>query len=338
VENKAKMKIVQVGLGPLGQKIVRYALERGHFEIVAAVDPAPDKAGRDLGDICGIGKGLTVSADLQTALRGKSADVAILSTVSSLEKLEPQVAELARAGLNIVSTCEELSFPWRTNPGISERLDGVLKESGVACVGTGVNPGYLMDFLPVVATAVCQRVDIIQVSRIQNASCRRIPFQQKIGAGLSLSEFQSKVDQGTLRHVGLTESMHMIAHSMGWILDGTTESLDPVLADRNIEEGYRPIRAGEACGVQQVSHAYVNGKETITLLFRAAVGEPESYDKIEIKGEPDITLVIPGGVNGDIATCAITLNAIRSILRATPGLKTMLDIPAVTFSQSLVGI
>jgi 4-hydroxy-tetrahydrodipicolinate reductase len=327
------MNIVQVGLGPLGQKCVRFALERGSINIVGAVDPAPDKAGRDLGELCGVGKlGVVVSKDLESALAGRKADAAVLTTVSSLAKIEPQIAQLAAAKLNIVSTCEELSFPWQTAPEIAGNIDAVCKKHGVACLGTGVNPGYLMDFLPSALTAVCQRVDRIKVSRIQDASVRRIPFQQKIGAGLTVDQFNDKVKGGTLRHVGLTESIHMIAGRMGWTLDKITESLEPVIAESEVSSGYTPIEPGMARGVEQIGRGFANGKEVITLEFRAAVGEPESYDRVEIFGEPNIESTIPGGVNGDIATCAITINALRSIVGAKPGLRTMIDIPAVAYS------
>lgn len=321
------INVVQVGVGPLGQRIVRFATERNGIKIVAAVDPAPDKVGKDLGELCSLGKlGVPVCKDLKTALRGKRVDVAVLTTVSSLKDIEPQIAQLAKAGLNIVSTCEELSFSRHTHPKITKRIDAACKKRKVACVGTGVNPGFLMDYLPCVMSSVCQEVKKITVARIQDASRRRIPFQQKIGAGLTVSEFRKQKSAGTLRHVGLTESMHMIADCMQWKLDRTTESLRPVIAMKPVTSGYRPILQGEARGVEQIGRGYIGRREVIRLHFRAAVGEPESVDTIEIKGTPFIKSTIPGGVNGDVATCAITLNAIRPIIAATPGLKTMLDL------------
>ena len=326
------IKVVQVGIGSLGQQLVRFALNRDAFKIVAAVDPAPDKAGRDLGELCGVGRlGVRVARDLKSALKGRKADVALLTTVSNLKRLEPQVAEIARAGLDVVSTCEELSYPWRTAPGISRRLDAICKRHKVTCLGTGVNPGFLMDFLPSALTGVCQNVKKIVVERVQDASARRIPFQQKIGAGLTPAEFRKKKAAGVLRHVGLTESMHLIAAAMGWNLDKTTESLRPVMAEKLVKSGYVPIKRGMARGVEQIGRGYIGRRQVVVLHFRAAVGEPESFDSIEITGEPNVHSVIKGGVNGDIATCAITLNAARSVLAAEPGLRTMLDVPAVTF-------
>lgn len=318
------MNIIQIGLGPMGRKMVPFVFERKGLKIVAAVDPAPTIAGQDLGTLCGLKKlGIIVRKDLKTALKGVKAEAAILTTVSSLKVLENQVLEIARAGLHIVSTCEELSFPWKTHSRVARRIDAICKKHNVTCVGTGVNPGFLMDYLPCVLSSVCQKVEAIRVSRIQDASKRRLPFQKKIGAGLTLPEFRKKALEGTLRHVGLTESMHMIASCMKWKLTRTTESLKPVMGGRN-----------KARGVEQIGRGYAGNKEVIKLYFRAAMGEKCSTDRIEILGNPAIVSVIPGGVNGDVATCAIVINALESVSKAGAGLKTMLDLPVPGFCQA----
>lgn len=322
-------KILQVGLGPLGIKTVQFAVAKG-FKIVAAVDKNPELIGKDLGLVCGLTKmNVKIMGSVKEAVKNKTPDIAVVTTVSSLKKLEPQVKEIAQVGLSIVSTCEELSFPWRTQPALSKKLDKLCKKHKVSLLGTGVNPGYLMDYLPAVMTAVSKNVDSIQVWRIQNASVRRIPFQQKIGAGLTLEEFKKKEKEGSLRHVGLPESVDLIAARMGWKLSKKTETLKAVVTDQDITSGYKVITSGMACGVEQIGRGFVGKKEVITLHFRAAVGEEKSYDTIQINGEPSIKSTIEGGVNGDIATCAITLNAIHSLLLAKPGLVTMTDIPAV---------
>ncbi|NLW50404.1 MAG: dihydrodipicolinate reductase [Candidatus Brocadiaceae bacterium] len=328
-------KVIQVGLGPVGRKIVRYALDRANAGVrfIGAVDPAPDKAGQDLGELCGHERlRVRVKTDLAAALGRRKADVAFLSTVSDLKRIEPQIAEIAAAGLNIVSTCEELSHPWRTAPAAARRIDAVCRKHGVTCLATGVNPGFLMDSLPCALTAVCQSVRKVVVHRLQDAAPRRVPFQKKIGAGLTRAEFRRRVKDGSLRHVGLPESMDMIAARLGWTLTRSTETIRPVVADKAISGGYVPIEAGMVCGVEQVGRAYVGDKEVIRLVFRAAVGEPASRDIVEITGEPDIRSVIEGGVNGDVATCAIVVNAARSVLAAEPGLKTMVEVPLVAFS------
>lgn len=326
------IKIIQIGLGPVGQKIARMALERGTIRIVGAVDKSPDKAGKDLGTLCGMKRlGITVQPNFAAVAGGKKAHAAVLTTVSSLERLAPQVRELAEAGLHIVSTCEELAFPWIRQPQLARRLDAICKKYRVACVGTGVNPGYLMDFLPCILTAICQRVERIHVQRFQDASLRRIPFQGKVGAGLTPAEFQAAARSGTVRHIGLTESMQMIAHQAGWRLSRITESLRPIIAERDIRLPGRLIRRGQVCGVEQIGRAFAQGREVVRLHFRAAVGARASFDRVEIIGEPSLTAMIPGGINGDIATCAITLNALGSIVKAAPGLRTMLDLPAVMY-------
>ncbi len=323
---------VHVGIGPLGQKMVKYAMERACFNIVGAVDSDPDKAGKELGELCGIDPlGIIICSNLDDAIKDKSAEVALVTTVSSIASLESQVVEFAKAKLHIVSTCEELFFPWNTHPEVSKRIDEMCRNNGVVCLGTGVNPGYLMDFLPSVLTGVCQNMKKVEVWRVQDASVRRIPFQQKIGAALTLEEFEAKKKTGTLRHVGLTESVDFIANRLGWKLDRNVETLEPVIAGKDINTGYKPISKGMTCGVQQVGKGFVGDRDVIVLNFRAAVGEPESYDLVHIDGEPVIQSKIAGGVNGDIATCAITLNAVRSVLEASPGLKTMGDIPPVAF-------
>ena len=327
------IEIVHVGLGPLGQMMVKSAVERGSFQIVGVVDTDPAKVGKDLGELCGIGRlGVPVCGTLDDALRGGPAPrVAVVTTVSSLAAFEPQVAELARAKLPIVSTCEELSFPWRTQPELAGRIDKLCRGGAIACIGTGVNPGYLMDFFPTVLTGLCRKVTGVRVWRVQDASVRRIPFQQKIGAGLTLEQFEAKRRDGSLRHVGLPESVGFIAARLGWTLDRTTESLEPVVAERDVTTGYKPIAKGMARGVHQVGRGFVAGQEVITLNFKAAVGEPEPYEEVQIEGEPTFRSRIAGGINGDIATCAVTLNAARSILEVGPGLKTMADLPGLSW-------
>ncbi|MBU0478497.1 dihydrodipicolinate reductase [bacterium] len=330
------IKIIQIGLGPLGQKITKYILERRGLEIVGAVDPAPDKAGKDLGELCSINKlGIQISKSLDAVIGNSKPDVALLTTVSDMERITPQIEEILSYKIPIVSTCEELSFPWETSPELAKRIDEAAKSHNVSVLGTGVNPGFLMDFLPIAMTGVCQDVKSIKVSRIQDASFRRIPFQKKIGAGLTLKEFEEKRKAGTLRHVGLRESMHMIASKMGWKLSRTEDILTPVIAEHDIRTDVMKISNGMARGVQQIGKGYVNGEQLITLEFRAAIGEKNSHDTIQIKGTPDINSTIEGGINGDIATCAVTINAIKSILDTTPGLKTMADVPVVSFFDSL---
>ena len=322
-----KIKVVQMGLGPIGNKATLYLAERENLQIVGAVDADPAKVGQDVGVLAGLAPlGVAVKPDIAQALAGQSADVVLLTTSSALTRIADQLKQVLPFGVHVVSSCEELSYPWQTNPALAGEIDELAKKHGVSVLSTGVNPGFLMDFLPIAMTGVCKSVRQVTVERIQDATFRRIPFQKKIGAGLTQAEFQAKVEQGVLRHVGLTESVQMIASRLGWRLDSTSDEITPVVAETDVPLGDGVIKAGNVLGVRQIGRGIVGGREAITLFFRAAIGEPESRDRIVIDGEPSIDTCIKGGVNGDVATCAILVNAIPVVMKARPGLRTMADI------------
>jgi len=326
------IKVLQIGLGPLGQKIAKFIAERKGIQTIAAVDKNPDLAAQNLGDLLSLEKmGINIQDNISTAIQGSKPDVAVVSTVSGFKQIAPTLEEIIKLGVPIVSTCEELSYPWEEDLEVATQLDELAKKHGVALVGTGVNPGFLMDALPTFLSAVCQKVEYVQVKRFQNAQFRRLPFQQKIGAGLSLEKFEQKQKAGTLRHVGLTESMQFIAHRMGWQLDHTEDVIKPVIAQEQIVTEALTIPKGHALGVLQTGRAYIKKELKIELQFKAAIGIAESFDEISIKGTPNINSKISGGVNGDIATCAIIINTIPQILRSSPGLKTMAYIPIVSY-------
>ncbi len=328
------VKIIQIGLGPIGQQLTRYMVERDGIEIVAGVDLDPNKAGKDIGGLAGVKKpGVLIYPSLEAAMKNTEADTAVISTVSSLKKVEPQIYEAADFNLNVVSTCEELVHPFNTQPELAGRIHEYCKNKEVTCIGTGVNPGFLMDYLPAVLTSVCQRVDHVKVNRFQDASVRRLPFQQKIGAGLTETEFEAKKD--SIRHVGLKESMYLLGEALGWKLEKVTETLTPVFAETMMDTGDLLVKKGSVAGVEQIAKGFVDDHEVIALNFKAAVGLHRSYDSIEISGNPGFSSIIDGGINGDIATSAIIVNAIRSAASTNSGLKTMLEIPAPAYFSHL---
>lgn len=327
-----KIRVVQMGLGPIGNKATAYLLERSNLEIVGAIDADPAKVGKDVAELAGLPPiGVKVSGDIASALTGKQVDVVLLTTTSTMAKIIGQVTTLLSFGVNIVTSCEELSYPWQTEPEMAKQIDELACKHQVSVLATGVNPGFLMDFLPLALTGVCRTVRQVTVERIQDATFRRIPFQKKIGAGLTQAEFATKVKEGVLRHVGLTESIQMIAARLGWKLEKTEDIISPVLAISPVQMATATIQVGEVLGVQQIGRGFVDGKEAITLFFRAAIGEAESRDRIVIDGDPSIDSCIKGGVNGDVATCAVLINAIPTVLGARPGLRTMADIDPVTY-------
>ena len=189
-----------------------------------------------------------------------------------------------------------------------------------------------MDFLPLVMTGICRNVKKVTVERIQNAQLRRKSFQKKIGAGLTVEQFNDKVKEGTLRHVGLTESIHMIGHKIGWKLGKTEDIISPIIATDKVADTDLTIEPGKVRGISQIGRGYVESREVITLVFKASIGEPDPHDRIIIDGTPDIDMTIKDGINGDIATCAITVNAIPAVIKAPAGLRTMSNIETISYS------
>jgi 4-hydroxy-tetrahydrodipicolinate reductase len=327
------IRVLHVGLGPIGAAVVRQVAERKGLRIVGAADIDPAKVGRDLGEVAGVGRTLKVkvSDDVRKAIKSAKPDVVVLCTSSSLKKVTDQIETILKLKVPIVSTTEELAYPTRPNMRYARIIHQLAKKAKVAVLGTGVNPGFTMDALPIALTGVCERVEAIRVDRIQDARTRRLPFQQKIGAGLTREQFQKKVDDGSVRHVGLTESISMIADAMGWKLDRITDEIQPKIATETVASEFLAVDPGFVCGIVQDGLGYRDGKPIVTLHMEAYLGAPESYDAVEITGSPAIKSKIAGGVHGDIATASITVNSIPKILEVAPGLHTMRDMPLPSF-------
>ena len=322
------IRVLQIGLGPIGASIARQVGMRSGFELVGGVDLVPEKVGRDLGPICGLSElGIEVAGDLSAALASIRPDIAVVSTSSALEKVAATIEACLAAGVAVVSTTEELSFPWRERPELARRIDEAARAAGRAVLGTGVNPGFAMDALPLALSAVCERVDAVTVRRFQDASKRRLPFQRKIGAGLSVAEFEAKVASGGVRHVGLAESIGMLASAFGWTLDSVTDEIWPKIAAEPVASAELSVAAGQCSGVVQLGLGKEGDIVRVRLEFEAYLGAPESYDEVEIHGSPSLTSRVVGGIPGDLATASIVVNAIPRVLAAPPGLITMRDLP-----------
>jgi 4-hydroxy-tetrahydrodipicolinate reductase len=323
------IRVLMYGLGPIGAAVARQIASRKGFQIVGAVDIDRAKIGLDLGQVIGLDKKLRVriTNDAVGAIKSGKPDVAVLCTSSSLKKVMPQIETVLKKKVAIVSTTEELSYPVGKNRALAKKIDTLAKKAKVAVVGTGVNPGFAMDALPITLTGICERVDSIRVDRIQDARTRRLPFQQKIGSGLNREQFAQKVKDGSVRHVGLAESVTMIADAMGWKLDKVTDEIHPKIADTAVESELIAVDPGYVCGIVQDGIGYSKGKPVVTLHMEAYLGAPESYDAVTVEGSPRITQKIAGGLHGDVATASITVNSIPKILRVSPGLRTMADMP-----------
>jgi hypothetical protein len=323
-----EIKLVHVGLGPIGIMLVKYVLHKEGIKIVGAIDIDKNKVGKDLGDLA-VGKnlGIKITDDASGLLARTKPDIVLHSTGSYLKAVKPQLLDIIDAGADLISTCEELSYPFLKQPDVAEELDAMARKKGVTLLGTGVNPGFVMDTLVITSTGVCQDVRKISSFRIQDASIRRLPFQRKIGAGLTLTEFKTKVANGTIKHVGFAESIAMIASALGWKLDGIEEKVEPKVAEKSVASNHIKVEPGQVAGVDQTAWGIRNGEKVITLNLQAYLGCPEPRESILIEGQPPIDLTIKGGIHGDIATAAVVVNCIPRVINAQPGLATMKDLP-----------
>ena len=329
------IRVIVVGAGPIGLGVARDVAARPSLELVAVVDLDPSKTGTV--------EGLPVTIDLPKLEPHAGPMVAALTTTSSLAKLEPLALECIARGMHVVSTCEELAWPWGTATdlrngcdAIAHRIDDAAKAMGVCVLGTGVNPGFLMDALPLALTAPCRRVERVRVERVQDASIRRRPFQDKVGVGMNKDDVEPRLRARLLGHVGLQESARMISARLGFDIDYFAEDLLVITADTEIDlfsTTGRIVRAGEVLGVEQIGRAFKDGNVKVELFFRATFGQLDPHDRIVIEGDPPLDVSIKGGVPGDTATCAIVANAIPVLLLARPGLRTMSDVPLVVWSR-----
>lgn len=327
------IRVLLYGLGPIGVLVGRQVAARSGFRIVGAVDIDPDKVGLDVGGIVGSSTPMRVrvTAGARKTIADTRPDIVVLCTASSMRAVMPQIEDVLALKVPIVTTTEELSCPVLRNASRAKRIDALAKRAKVAVLATGVNPGFVMDTLPITLTAACARVDSVAVSRVQDARTRREPFQRKIGAGLSRAQFQREVARGAIRHVGLAESISMIARALGWRLDRITDQVAPRIAETPISSEFLAVDPGCVSGIVQDGVGYRRGAPAITMHMEAYLGAPESYDEVRIEGVPPLRLRIPGGVPGDIATASIVVNSIPRVLAARPGLRTMADMPVPSY-------
>ena len=325
------LKIIHVGLGPIGVGIARMVLAKEGLKVVGACDPAAEKANKDLGDVLGLGKKLRikVAGDPVKFIKSARADVAVVSTTSSAKVVKATIEALINRGINVVTTCEEFAYPVPANAKIFRDLDIIARKKKVSVLGTGVNPGFAMDALALTLTAPCETVSRVSVTRIVDAGTRRLPLQRKVGAGLSLAQFSRAKAEGTVRHVGLPESVQMIADSLGFKLERVDETLEPAIAPRDLNTDYLRIAAGTAAGIKQSARGYAKSGLVISLDLHMYVGADSPRDHVVIDGSPSMDMTVKGGIAGDIATAAISVNAIPKVMSARPGVLTMRDIPFV---------
>src|ERR1051325_6595518 len=316
------ISVAQYGIGPIGAEIARLLLSKPWVRLVAAVDIDPNKIGRDVGEVIGLGREVGVKVTPQ--IEGKP-EVVCHSTGSRLRDVTGQLKDLLGRGCHVVSTCEELSFPLDLE--VCEELQRTAHANNVTLIGTGVNPGFVMDKLPLTLTSVCQDIKQVDIIRIQNASTRREPLQRKVGASMTTEEFRSAVDAGKIKHMGLRESLMMVGNGLGVEFESVSdEKIEPIVADREIVTQYLKVAPGQVAGVHQTIEG--RGRINVSLELRMYVGAQDvAADRVIVRGTPDVEMEIKGGIHGDRATAAMVVNAIPRVISARPGVLTMDDIP-----------
>ena len=328
-----KIRIAQFGLGPIGVECVRLAAEKSWAELVGGVDIDPQKIGRPLGDIAGIALPETarVHGSFEELLRVARPDVVLHTAVSRFSQVVPHLEPIVRAGISVVSSCEELLFPQLKNAAAAKMFDELCRKHNARVLGTGVNPGFVMDTLGICLTGVCRAVEKIEITRVVNASLRRLPLQKKIGSGLTPDEFRALFLQGKMGHVGLVESLALVAHGLGWPIGQITETCEPVIASHDIQTKFLTVLKGLTCGIHHRAEASVDAK-SITLDLQMYLDAENPCDAVKIVADPPVDFVIRGGVHGDRATVAVLINAVPLLLKAQPGLRLMTDLPVLRAS------
>ena len=262
-----KIKIAQFGLGPIGTEILKLAATKPWVEIVGGIDIDPAKLGKDLSEITGVKslRGTKVYRTLKDIPARKKPDLIFHTAVSKFKTAFDQIEPLVKQGISIVSSCEELLYPPLRDAKLAAKLDALCKKHKARVLGTGVNPGFVMDLLPVCMTGVSRSVTAVHVQRVVNASTRREPLQRKIGSGQEPAAFRKLLKEGKAGHAGLKDSLALIGHALGWKVTNITEVGDAVVAKKDIKTKFLKVKKGQACGIHQYAEGKVNGKVVITL-------------------------------------------------------------------------
>ncbi len=325
------LRVLIYGVGPIGALIARYALKKG-YEITGAIDIDPNKIGKDLGDVIGLNEklGVIVQSKPEEAFKPVKPDIVLHATTSWLDEALPQIVLSIKMGVNVISTCETLSYPYYRYPWLAELLDNYARKHEVTVLGTGINPGFLLDTLPAVLSLPHVQVEHISAVRVVDASKRRKSFQKKIGLGLTAEEFNEKISKGEITaHVGFAESVLLLSEILGLKITRVEEKQEPVISEEELKTQYFEIKPGTVKGVKGIGIGYIEDKEIIKIEFHAIVGS-EEYEEIAIEGEPAIKWRSTG-TPGDQGTAAVIVNMAPRVVESSAGLKTMADFVKVSY-------
>ncbi|MEM1911416.1 MAG: hypothetical protein QXU78_06365 [Sulfolobales archaeon] len=316
------MRIGVYGFGAIGRLASRLILERGH-ELVGAVDIDERIVGKDVGELLGVGSlGIEVTKDVSELA---DADVVIHATGSYLDRVFDQIASLVKLGVHVVSTCETLSYPYYRYPVLALRLDELARAFGSVVIGTGINPGYLLDTLVAVLAASVPSVKRVKAVRSLDAAKRREPFRKKIGIGEDPRVVEERIARGEITgHVGYAESVYLIALAGDLNLTKVVEWQGSVPAEADVESSGIRVEKGKNKGIVGYGAGFVGEREVIRVVFEAYVGAPE-YEEIEVEGHEYSVKWRSTGTPGDLGTVTVALNVAERVPYMLPGLRLMTD-------------
>jgi len=326
-----KIKVALWGIGAMGMGMARILLQRRGIEIVGAIDKMESRVGQDLGRVLGLENelGVKVTANPEEAIDAE-VDL-ILHAPSYLNKEEFQFMLEQKA--NIISTIAEISYPRAKDPELFSWLDNLARENGVTVLGTGINPGFVLDFLIIALTGACASVKRIEASRVNDLSPFGRTVMEDQGVGISVEEFRAGVEEGTIMgHYAFPESLYMIADRTGLTIDSIQEEIEPIVAENLRETPYVRVEPGMVAGCRHTARGFKDGEEVLTLEHPQQIfpeqGGVETGDYIHIHGAPEIKMAIQPEIPGGIGTMAVAVNMIPQVLNSAPGMKTMADLPA----------
>jgi 4-hydroxy-tetrahydrodipicolinate reductase len=321
---EATIPVVLMGLGEVGRSIARAVAARPELRLVAAIDRSPSLAGKKLDQLLGQpAGGLVVGADPAPAFIEARGGVVIMATTSSFEEALPIIRRAVKAGCSVVSTCEELAWPWLHHESEADALDLFCEAHDVAVLGTGVSPGFALDRLPAVLAQVLGEVRHVRGLRVVDLATGSGSLRRKLGVGLDPAAFEAAAERGELGLAGLAESAALAAAGCGLEFDEVDEDLTPLLAE---EDGHG-VQAGQVAGLQQVARAFAEGREVVRLELQLALGADQPRDEVEFDADPPLRAVVPGGIPGEAATANAVVHAALAITERR-GLITVLDLPA----------
>ncbi|KXA90480.1 dihydrodipicolinate reductase [candidate division MSBL1 archaeon SCGC-AAA259I09] len=329
-----KLKTVVFGVGPIGALISEIALEKEFIDIVGAIDIAPEKTGKDIGEVTKPRKkiGVQISDDAETVLSETKPEIVLHATGTYLDQVYPQLVKCMKKGANVISTCETLAYPWYRYPDLATKLDEMAREKKVSILGTGVSPGFRFDSLLAFLSTPCAKVTGIEAKLYLDAAKRRRSFQEKIGLGVSPKTFNDKLSEGKITaHTGYAESLLLTASMIGIELDEIEEKQEPIIAEEPLETEFFEIKPGEVSGIRGIGRGIKNNKEFFTVELVAAT-DIDGYEEIKIEGEPSIVWRNEPEIPGDIATASVVVNMIPKVCKADSGLITMKDIKLPSFT------